>query len=261
MEAGVETRDRQETNTATRKSTLRDAFWLATMDVRKSWISFPVAALTALIPSFYLVVFYSNVFDGSVDRLSVFMLDFWFLLVVTVLNVNFLFNRDYYYKLSEDNYTKRLSFLLSLPITPRAVVAGRAMYMVLALTFSAPSFFLLPYLVGGDLRSAIGPLDYVWFVFIWIGYALFMMGFLLFMWNGLSFQTELGWIFLTFPGGCLLVTTISNLVLDGGLAMTLIQVAKAHGPLAAVVSVAIGCAALILWLRMAEKRLERRELG
>ena len=159
----------------------------------------PVAALIALILGFYLVGFYSDVFGGSAGRFELFMLDFWLLLTVTVLNVNFLFNRDYYYRLSEDNYTKRLSFLVGLPIPPRVVVAGRAIYMALALAFSAPSFFLMPYLVGGDLRAEIRPTDYVWFVFIWIGYALFMMGFLLFMWNGFSFETELKWVFLGLP--------------------------------------------------------------
>lgn len=240
---------------------LRSGLWLAVEDVRKSWVSFPVAALTTLIPSFFLVGFYSDVFGDSVDRSGVFILDFWFLLMVTILNVNFLFNRDYYYRPSEDNYTKRLSFLIRLPITPRVVIAGRAMYMTLALAFNAPSFFLLPYLVSGDLRSEIGSLDYVWFVFIWIGYAMFMMGFLLFMWNGLNFETEQLLLFLFFPGGCLVVATISNLALDGGLTMTLIQAAETQGPLAAVASVVVGGSALILWTKLAESRLGRRELG
>lgn len=261
MEAEAETKDHQETRTVSPKSNLRDAAWLAGADVRKSWISFPVAALTALIPGLYLVLFYSDIFEGSVDRFEVFMLDSWFLLMVTVLNVNFLFNRDYYYRLRGDNYTKRLSFLLGLPIAPRVVVVGRAMYMALALAFSAPSFFLLPYLVGGDLRSAISPVDYVWFVFIWVGYALFMMGFLLFMWNGLSFQTELGWIFSVFLGGCLLVATVSNLALENGLTVTLIQIAKAQGPLAAGIALALGGIGLVLWMKLAAKWLGRRELG
>ena len=261
MEARVETRDRQETNTVSPRGTLRDAAWLAGMDVRRSWVSFPVATVTALVPGFYLILLYHSAFSGSMGSFGTFLLDVWFLLVVTVLNVNFLFNRDYYYRLSEDNYTKRLSFLLGLPISPRAVIKGRAMYMALALACGAPSFFLLPYLISGDLRAALGLLDYVWFAGIWIGYALFMMGFLLFMWNGLSFQAELGWIFSIFPGGCLLVATVSNFALDDGLAMALIQVAKANGPLAATISVAVGCAALVFWIRLAERGLRRRELG
>ena len=261
MEAKAASRNHRETNTVPRRDTLRDAAWLAVEDVRKSWVSFPVAALTALILGFYLVVFYSNVFGGSTGRFELFMLDFWLLLTVTVLNVNFLFNRDYYYRLSEDNYTKRLSFLIGLPISPRVVVFGRAMYMALALAFSAPSFFLVPYLVGGDLRSTIGPVDYVWFVLIWIGYALFMMGFLLFMWNGLSFETELKWVFWAFPGGCLLVATVSNFVLGDGLAVALIQLSKVQGPFAAGIALSLGGIGLMLWMKLATKWLARRELG
>ncbi len=261
MEAKAASRNHRETNPVPSSGVLRDAAWLAVEDVRKSWVSFPVAALIALIPGFYLVGFYSDVFGGSGDRFELFMLDFWLLLTVTVLNVNFLFNRDYYYRLSEDNYTKRLSFLIGLPIAPRVVVAGRAIYMALALAFSVPSFFLVPYLVGGDLRAEIAPVGYVWFVFIWIGYALFMMGFLLFMWNGLNFETELKWIFWTFPGGCLLVATVSNLFLDDGLTVALIQLSEAQGPLAAGVALALGGIGLSLWMRLATKWLSRRELG
>lgn len=260
MEAGIEIEERG--NSGRRSGgNFRDSLWLAGMDVRRSWVSFPVAALTVLVPGFYLVVLYSAVFSGSGGVFDTFLLDLWFLLMVAVLNVNFLFNRDYYYKLSEDNYTKRLSFLRGLPISSRAVIVGRAMYMAVALVCSVPPFFLIPCLASAELRALIGPLNYIWFVEVWLGYALFMMGFLLFMWNGLSFQTEQLLLFLFFPGGCLLVATVSNLALDGGLTMSLIQVAKTQGPLAALVSIAAGCAALTLWVKMAEKRLDRRELG
>ena len=239
----------------------RDSLWLAGMDVRRSWFSFPVAALTAFVPGFYLVILYSVAFSGSMGVFGTFLLDAWFLMATAILNVNFLFNRDYYYGLSEDNYTKRLSFLGGLPISPGAVIMGRAMYTAVALVCGGPSFFLVPYLASAELRALIGPLDYILFVVAWLGYALFMMGFLLFMWNGLSFQTELRLLPFLFPGWCLLVAIASNFALDGGLTMSLIQVAKTRGPLAAIVSVAAGCAALALWVRIAEKRLGKRELG
>ena len=240
---------------------LGEALWLTKMDMRRSWVSFPAAVLTALVPGFYLIFLYSAVFSRSMGSFGNFLLDVWFLVVMAVLNVNFLFNRDYYYKLSEDNYTRRLSFLRGLPISPRAVVAGRAMYMAVALVCGVPSFFLVPYLASAELRAALGPLDYVWFVGIWLGYALFMMGFLLFMWNGLSFQTELRLLPFLFPGWCLLIAGVSNLALENGLTMTLIQVAKVQGPLATGISIALGGTGLILWMKLASKRLCRRELG
>ena len=255
--------ERREQERTVRRSSgdLREALWLAGADIRKSWISFPVAALTALVPGLYVVLLYSAVSDGSMSAFGTFLLDAWFLLVVAVLNVNFLFNRDYYYRFSEDNYTKRLSFLRGLPIRGRAVVAGRAMYMAVALVCGAPSFFLAPYLASPGLRAMIDPLDYAWFVGIWIGYALFAMGFLLFMWNGLSFQAEIRLLPILFPGWCFLTAAVSNLVLGDGLTMALIQMAKVNGPFAAVTSLAIGCAALILWATVAERWLRRRELG
>lgn len=238
----------------------RDALWLAGRDIRGAWVSFPAEAVVALVPGLYLVFLYPNASGGAMGGFGNFLLDFWFLLVVAVLNVNFLFNRDYYYRFREDNFTKRLSFLRGLPIGARTIVSGRAVVMAVALACGSPSFFLAPYLASTELRGMIGGVDYLWFVGTWIGYALFMMGVLLFMWIGLSWEAERIAVPLL-PCAYVLAAIISNLTLDDGLVLTLIEAAKTQGPLVAGASVAFGALGLIFWSRAAEKRLQKRELG
>lgn len=240
---------------------LRGAAWLAWEDVRASWVSFPVAAVVALVPGFYAALLLGEAFGGSSAGFVTFLLDLWFLLMVAALNVNFLFNRDYYYRFSGDNYTKRLSFLRGLPIGPRTIVAGRAMFMAVALACNLPVFFLVPYLMEAETRTALGPSGYVWFAGIWLGYALFMMGFLLFMWNGLSWRAERLLLPFLFPGWCLLISAVSALVFDHGLVLTLMRAAESSGPPVAGASVALGSVALVLWAVAAERGLQRRELG
>lgn len=257
-EAGVRGRERGGTGSGFADD-LRRAAWLAGADIRKSWVSFPVAAVVCLLPGFYATFLFAEALGGS-SRLESLLLDYWFLLVVAVLNVNFLFNRDYYYRFSEDNYTKRLSFLRGLPISPRTVVAGRAMVMAVALSCSAPSFFLVPYLVDPGIRATMGPAGYLWFAGVWVGYALFAMGFLLFMWNGLSWRAERGLLWL-FPASVVVAALVSGLLFDDGLVLAAVRAAQTHGPLAAGTAILFGVLSLALWARAAEAGLRGRDLG
>ena len=258
VEAGVRGRERGGTGSGFADD-LRRAAWLARADIRKSWVSFPVAAVVCLLPGLYATFLFAEALGGS-SRFATLLLDYWFLLVVAVSNVNFLFNRDYYYRFSEDNYTKRLSFLRGLPISARAVVAGRAMVMSVALACSAPSFFLVPYLVDPEIRAATGPTGYLWFAGVWVGYALFAMGFLLFMWNGLSWRAERGLLWL-FPVSVVLAALVSSLLFDDGLVLATAWAARAYGPLAAGAAIAFGVLSLALWARAAEGGLRGRDLG
>jgi hypothetical protein len=166
----------------------RDGLWLAGQDARRAWPSFPATALTALIGGLYTGAFLLAIEGEGV--FYDFLLGFWFLMLVPVLGSNFLFNRDYYYNLREDNLSKRLAFLRSLPISAGAVVVGRAAIMLLTLACAAPAFFSSIYLSSPTLQARLGPAQYLAFSLGWLGYALFMGGFLLFVWLGLPWRKE-----------------------------------------------------------------------
>lgn len=207
----------------------RDALWLAGRDARKTWLSFPVAALVALVFGLYAILLYSVALgDGPGGRFGGFGLDFWFLVFVPVLGVNFLFNKDYYYRFREDNLSKRLAFLRGLPICAGKIVLGRVAIMLLTLTCTSPFFFLTPYVLHDGLRERVGLAGYLCFVAFWLGYALFMVGFLVFVWLGLSWEAE-RLILLALPVFNLLLAVTFNFFFETGLVAGVLGLARDHG--------------------------------
>jgi len=238
----------------------RDALWLAGRDVRRTWLSFPVAAFVALVLGMYVILLYSVAFGGEAGRwIGRFGLDLWFLGLVPVLSVNFFFNKDYYYRIREDNLSKRLAFLRGLPISADRIVFGRVAIILLTLACTSPSFFMTPYLLYDEIGERAGGARYLCFVAFWLGYALFMAGFLVFVWLGLSWETERRILF-ALPAIYLLVAIISSLFFEEGLVAEVLELARDRGPLLTATSVA-GIISLFFWAKAAESGLRKRDLG
>lgn len=238
----------------------RDALWLAGRDARRTWFSFPVAALVALLFGVYAVVLYSMAFGDEAGRwIGAFGLDMWFLALVPVLSVNFLFNKDYYYRLRDDNLSKRLAFLRGLPISVGRIVFGRVAIMLLTLACASPFFFLTPYLLYDGLRERISLTGYLCFVAFWLGYALFMVGVLVFVWLGLPWETERKILF-SLPVFYLLLALISSFFFEAGLVAGVLGVTRDHGLTLATAPV-VGIISLFFWAKAAGNGLRRRDLG
>lgn len=143
--------------------TARDAARIFRADVRRTWVSFPVAAVVASLLGLYAGGFLvsADATEGPGSGIVVPLGDFWFLAVIPVLAINFLFNRDYYYRLSGDNLSRRLAFLKELPVSAGALVAARVAYMLLAFVFSAPAFFATAYGSSDLLRARLDPAEYL----------------------------------------------------------------------------------------------------
>jgi hypothetical protein len=240
----------------------RGALWLAGQDARRTWLSFPAAAVVALVVGVYAGGFlFSTEAAGALgERFFGFLRDLWFLTVVPVLGVNFLFNRDYYYRLREDNLSKRLAFLRRLPIPAQTVVACRATIMLLALACAAPAFFLPVYLVSRPLQDRLDPAQYLFFALVWSGYALFAGGFLVFVWLGLSWRTEKKVLMVAFPLFNLLVAGLSNyFVFGAGIVAGTLGLVEEGGAPTAVLALSLGACGFALWGWAAAVYLERRE--
>lgn len=257
-EAGV--RGQGEAEVA--ESTTRDAAWIFWTDVRRTWVSFPVAAVVASVLGLYAGGFLlsENATVGSGSGLLGPLGGFWFLAVVPVLNVNFLFNCDYYYRLSGDNLARRLAFLRELPISAAALVAGRIAYMLLALVVSAPAFFATTYRASELIRNRLDPVEYLCFVAIWCGYALFAGGLYLFLWHAVTWKTQLRAI-PTLMVLYLILAVLFDIAFGMGLLVWTVEVVEARGVLAAAVALAVGAGGLAAWAAAATRRLERRDLS
>lgn len=259
METRTEAPSRPESRP---RSTMNDAMWLAKRDIRSSWMSYPatmcVAFLFGLLASFQ----YRNALGGSPFGQAI--LDFFLLALVTVMSTNLLFNRDYFREISDENFYGRLSFMRSMPVSAKSIVLGRVASMLLALACAAPAFFLAPYLVYGGLREAAGFPEYVWYFGVWLGYAILAVGGFVFCSFSFNWKLSGNWLPATVAiiAAYALIVIVSNLVLEDGLALSLLELAKsAGGPFAAIASVLVGGAALAACVSISTKRLEKRDIG
>jgi len=246
----------------------REAWWLARRDIRRTWISYPATGLVALFAGLFYTVLLPGWFsqvgligelEGNVTGLvNGFVLDMGFLMVTPILVINAILNRDYSARFKHDNMSRRIAFLRSLPITTRVLVTSRVLTMLLALPVTAPLFFLPPYLLSPALGEGLVPAQYLSFAAIWIGYALVVGGGYMYVWMGVSGSTDrrisLGLIFLIpiFAG---LLNGFDVNIVEGT-----ITLARAYGPLAAIVALAVGSVGLFLWGRAAERCLGNRDL-
>lgn len=246
------------------RSTMGDALWLARRDIRSSWMSFPAEAVAGLVLGLLATAQYRNALMDGATALGPIVLDFFLLSIVAVLSVNLLFNRDYFREISDESFNGRLSFLRSMPVSAKSIVLGRVASMLLTLVCSAPAFFLAPYLVYGGLREAVGFPEYVWYFGMWLGYAVLAVGGFVFCNFAFNWKLEGNWLPATawLLGAYGLLVIAANLVLEDGLALSLLELAKsAGGPFAAIASVLVGGAALAACVSISAKRLERRDIG
>lgn len=260
MKSETRTREENIPETLPRRN---DALWLARRDVRSSWASFPAEFVAGLVLGLLGAAQYRNALVGSVETLGQVVLDFFLLSIVAVLGVNLLFNRDYFREISDESFNGRLSFLRSLPVSAKSIVSARVCSMLLTLVCAVPVFFLAPYFVYGGLQELIGFGDYVWYLGVWLGYALVAVGAFTLSNFGFNWKAREKWLPLTVAliGAYGIIVLVSNLALEDGLALSLIELARTYGPLAAAVSILVGCAALAVCVGVAAKRLSRRDIG
>ncbi|MBA2692550.1 MAG: hypothetical protein H0U65_08670 [Rubrobacter sp.] len=243
-------------------NTLRDALWLAGRDIKSSWMSFPATVVISFLFGLLGTAQYSNLFGGEMGVFGEFFLDFYLVCVVPILGTNIVFNRDYYSGLRISAFDERLSFLKSLPVGARFIVAGRVFSSLASLACAAPPFFLAPYLASGGLRAEVGGADYVWFAGAWLGYSLAVTGAFAFSSFGFRWNPNpKPSLFIGSIAAYVALAVAANLALEDGLTLRLMQLAKNYGPITAAVGVASGCVAMTLFARASEKRLQRRDIG
>lgn len=243
------------------------ASFLFAWDLHRTWPSYAIAALLGAVYGFIASVLLEGIFvlegfgnEGeSMERaFNSFLLDFFFLAIAPAFLINFVFNRDYAARFTQDNMSRRLSFLRSLPVPARDLVLSRALSSLLSLVLSATPFFLTLYLLydadGGRLPVEM----YLPFTAIWAAYALVSGGFYLYVWLGFSGGKDL-LITLSLMVLLLLVAGASNLALSVGLVSGSLELARDHG-LAAVATLISGALVFALWMLAATRRLKRREL-
>lgn len=234
----------------------REAWWLAKWEIRRSKLSLLATALFTLVLG---LVFVGPVIDATLrgKLFSAFVVDFVFLALFANLAINW--TSTGYFFVGQDAFSKRLSFLRSLPVSARDIVSGRALIMVLTLLVMSPIAFLPPYLLSGAVREELGPVGYPCFAILWAMYGIVS--------GCLNAYLELGGrartMLLTHGAWVLVLVLFVALATASGthLVAGSAQFARTHGPVAAMVALAVGSAALLSWSRLMERRLRRRDLS
>jgi MFS family permease len=248
-------RDEQESNEMHTSDTSRSVLRLAGYEIRRTWIAYLATGLGMFVLGGLVAPTLEVI--GQVDdraRKDVFQADFLMLILATLLATNFM-ARDYFASW-KDPFTRRLTFLRSLPIPVRVLVSGRMVAMCFTLLFTVPAFFLPIYFFGDhDLSGAA----FVSFALIWIGYAL--------MWSGINLYLELtthGLIYsiicFVLVGVILGASAAMIWVFDYQVSVRVADLARDHGLFAAAVALVSGVLVFGLLALATERRVQRREL-
>ena len=248
--------------------TLRNARWLATKDIKRTWVSYPVSALVAVLAGFIATVLLNGVFVIEVagasgrtlaENLNGTVLDGLFLSWVPALTINALGNWDHAARFGEDNMSRRVYFLRSLPIDVRELVVSRGFIMALTAAVAAPFFFAPPYLFSEPL-SRLSPVQYLSFSGIWLCYALLVGGSYVFVWLSVSGRVD-RWISLSLVPVLFFAPVILNFVFGVHLVAQTVELSQTSGPLTGLLALALGVGGLLLWGLAAVRQLKKRDLS
>lgn len=249
-------------------SWMRDAVWLAWSDVRRTPFSYVAALFWPLLVGPLAASLLNGVFvveglGAQGERMEALsngaLLDFWFLAVTPAFTINLLFNPDYGSRFTTDSMSRRMAFLRGMPVPVPAIVAGRMLMMLTTLLVSAPPFFTVVYLFARGSEEVPAGAGFLWFALIWIGYALVVGGYYMYIWLGISGKTDRAITLLTVLTYVIVAVSV-NLLSDVGLVEGTTLLAREYGVLAGVVALVAGGAAFVLWGRVSVQRLERREI-
>jgi hypothetical protein len=233
-----------------------EAFWLAGKEMRKTWLSYPLTGLFALMLGFLVVPSASGVFEfegfGAEGRrmeylYNAFFADYLFLIICAFLGV-----RAIYAPFWRDSFYSRLTLLRSLPISAESLVASRALCMLFAFVINVPAFFGPAFFLS-DLGASYLP-----FACVWIGYCLLASGLWLLLELTVSREVYTR-IYFGLAAALIAVLALLEWKIDLRLVGRMAELAQSYGAVLAVFSVLAGAAAFAFMSRMSIRCLETRD--
>lgn len=243
---------------------------MALEDVRRTWISYPASCVALFLVGFGAAGLVEGIFEfdglgkgeGALQEgFNGFFADFVFLGVCPALGINLVLNQDYGARYRYDNMSRRLIFLRGLAISPGEIVAGRALTMLLSFVVATPAFFLPLFLnSSGPVGRVLDVAEFWSFAALWVGYALFTVGFYMYVWLGFSGREDLK-ITLVLVFGYLLAAALLNFAFGVHLVSGSIGLAQAYGPYVAAPALLAGAAGFALWTRATTRKLQGRNMS
>lgn len=229
---------------------------LAKEEFSRKSLSYVVTGIFAALFGFFMIIPFSSAVVPLLEsaRSGGFVTDIFLLAIISILSIN-TFSRNYMF-IHRDPFHDWLLFQRSLPISSKEIVLARSLIMLPATVVMTALFFTPLVILSWVLDYKLDAGQYLWFVLIWLGYALFSGGVNLFMELGLNGKVVFALQFFWF--GALVALTW---FLDGELVLTTFELAGSYGPLPAGLSLLAGGLIFTLLAKATERRIGTRELS
>ncbi|MBP3966577.1 hypothetical protein [Paenibacillus lignilyticus] len=231
------------------------AWRLLRFEGSRSWLGL---LLTIIIAS-YMVVMMMPLFNDLLEDGGAgtgWGSDFVYLSILPTMG--FLMNRSVLHYWGRDPFTRNNAYLRAMPISWNTIIMARLLQFVIVLTIVELYFFTLQYVALNELRELMSPGEYVFFAFIWYGYAMTAGSTYIFF-----EQTFRGKIYFLICCGYLLLYAAIGLVLwlaDTHLMYRTIEASRDHAILWPILSVLMGFAVSTLMGVLIRKRNTKRNL-
>ena len=183
--------------------------------------------------------------------LNRYLIDIYFITIIPV------FGCPWYSQKYSASTFNQLRLYRMLPISVRGVVLSRMLLVVLRMVPNAMLFFVPLYLIAGELRSQLDPIQYLLFVAIWLGYCLAMSGWYPY-WELISQNMLNLWLYSIYF--LLLIAAVACLfwfVFDLQLMPSIVTLAQSNGWLGALLSLGLGFICFSLWGKLATRKIQQ----
>lgn len=231
----------------------RARWTLAGWWMRRFALSYLTTTVFALIVGLFLGLFLNDAVTGQ--GAPSLLADGFFLLLTANLALNWT-STGYVY-VGDEAFSKKVSFLRSLPTSAGDVAGMRLLVLLVTLLAMAPLAFLPPYLVFDAVRETFGPYRYLCFVVLWASYGLVSGCANAYLELGFRARTML--LAQMIWSVVLLAIVVAASAFGGGIVEGSVRLVSSHGTLAAGLSLAVAAGSAYLWRRLAERRLRERE--
>ena len=233
--------------------------WRARWALARWWtgrfaLSYLTTAIFVLLVGFFLGLF----LDGAMgDDVPNYLVDGFYLMVLANLALSW--TSTGYVFVRDDSFSRRVSFLKSLPTSAGDIVGMRLLVLLATSVVMTPLAFLPPYLIFDSIRETFGLYRYLCFVLLWASYGLISGCAMAYL--ELGFRAKTMFLAQMIWSASLLALVLVVGAPLGGIVEGSVSLVLSRGTLVAGLSLAVATGGACLWCRLAERRLRERELG
>lgn len=241
----------------------QSAWWLTKKEFKYSRIAFVASLAAFLLLAIALGAGFKELFKyllGETTTYNHFLLDLLFTVVILSFGILFVSGPYLTFQaIKEDPFSKKMALYRSLAIPVDVLTLSRTLGMLVNLLIMGTSFFTLLYLSQSTTFNLFFSMEnYIAFVLLCLGIALFFGGLSIFIENGAS-----GMILLLSSGFYILlyvsVKSFIYFALGKGMVEAAVLLVVQHGWTGPLISLSLGIGSCFAWNSLLKQRLLKRD--